>query len=454
MSEELFDKYLSDTLTANEEEQLHDLLQDETYGQALVEYALEMYTNTRTANDLLNGNTSKERKELIKQHQEPIPLARYLMMATGVAAAVIFSLWVLKPVKKDKAEVSRIGEKANIIHGGKFRVGDSIKTSKLTHFEFMDGSKIKLSGEVSVISEKKIHLKSGKISVNAVKQQGEELVILTDDASVSVLGTSFTVTKEAPSTSVEVSEGKVRFTHKDDSIELPGGFGAETFKGKIVSSAKGLNHVKHLIYKSLLLSDPTLKMFSPMENTHPLQVLGLNTESKPVSGKLVNGRNSFTRALQSGAMEIPGTESFNLDMPCTIGAWVTIGEFENYPPILTKGDNAWRVQMNVNGKRFHVGFGANKQFINSKKFIEAGKWYFVTFVGEVGHVKVYVNGALENEKEIDSYNFKNDSTIMIGGNKTVPHRNFNGLIGDTFILQRALSSSEVKKVYEQGKSIK
>lgn len=447
-NEELFDKYLSDTLTSHEEEELYGLLKDGGIGQQLVEYSLETFANVKTADDLLKGNTSQEKSELLKQHQESAPFLKYLTIAASIAAMLFAGFWVSRPQSIENTEISKVGEKVNIVHGGKFRLGDSIKTTKPTHFELMDGSKIKLFGEVIVQSEKLLYLKSGYININAVPQADGQLVVKTDNAEAAVLGTSFTLRKLEESTALEVSEGKVKFKHNEESIVLTGGFAAITYNGEIFSSKKGLLHVNHLIYSSILTSDSSLKLFTPMENTDPLKAYGFPpTSCKLVSGNFVKGRNPFTRALKNGILEILGSETFSLKMPCSIGVWVNIGEFENYPSILTKGDDAWRVQMNVNGKRFHVGFGDNKQFINSKKFIELNKWYFLTFVATKNNVKVYVNGALEDEKEIDSYNFENESTIMIGGNKIVPDRNFNGLIGNTFILQRELSRFEVKSLY-------
>ncbi|MCM8543173.1 MAG: FecR domain-containing protein [Lentisphaeraceae bacterium] len=451
-NEDLFDKYLSNTMTAGEEQELYDLLKDDEISQQLVEYSLEIFTNVKTANDLLKGNTSKQRNDILKQHQQAFPIKKYLTVALSVAAMLVSGLWLSRPVLIADAEISKIGEKANIVHGGKFRPGDKIKTTKPTHFEFMDGSKIKLFGEVVVQNEKQIYLKSGYITINAVHQIGGALYVITDNAKAEVLGTSFTLRNNDNETALEVSEGKVLFSHKEHSETFSAGFAAVTFNGKIVSSQKGLKHVNHLIYSSILTSDSTLKLFTPMENTDPLKAIGFPPSScKLVSGSFVKGKNQFTRALKNGILEIQGSENFDMAVPCSIGVWVKIRDFENYPPILTKGDDSWRVQMNVNGKRFHIGFGDNKQFINSKKFVELDKWYFMTFVASKDSVKVYVNGELENEKAFDSYSFKNDSTIMIGGNKTVPERNFAGLIGNAFILRRELSPSEVNSLYNRYK---
>ena len=447
-NEALFDKFLNDTLSTNEERTLYDLLKDDSTCQQLVEYSLEIFTNVKTAQDLLNGNTSKEKSELVKRYQESIPFKKYLSIASSIAALILIGLWVSRPVKIENAEISKVGEKANIVHGGRLRLGDNIKSTKLTHFELMDGSKIKLFGEVTIQSEKLILLKSGYLSINAVAQTNGSLVVKTDNAEAEVLGTSFTMSKINDETALEVSEGKVQFRHEGSSKSFSSGFAALTYKGKIISSKKGLNHVNHKIYSLMLSTDPAIKLFTPMENTDPLKVIGFPSGScKLVRGSFVKGKSKFTRALKNGILEVKGSENFDMSMPCSIGLWVNISDFENYPPILTKGDDAWRVQMNVNGKRFFIGFGDNKQFINSKKFLELNKWYFLTFVATKEKVQVFVNGELENEKKIGSYNFINDSPIMIGGNKTAPDRNFTGRIGSTFILQRALLEQEVKALY-------
>jgi len=385
----------------------------------------------------------------IKDNKESAPLLKYLSITAFFIAVIILGFWLTRPLTKTKIEISRVGEKANVIHGGKLRIGDSIQTEKVTHFEFIDGSKIKLLGELEVKSAKVIYLKSGEISVNAVPQGDEKLTLITDHAKSAVFGSSFTVKKLIGETILDVSEGKVEFDTGDKKEIVSGGLTAITYKGDIISSTKGVGHVKFLVYKRELTSDSSLKFFAPFENQDPLKIIAYPGKSLSfISGKFVNGRKPFVRALENGTLEIKGSESFNLNMPCTVGAWVKVSEFKNYPSILTKGNNAWRIQMNINGKRIHCGFGNKDQFINGKKFVELNQWIFITFVGTGNKVKVYVNGELENEQVIDAYNLNNDSAIMIGGNKIVPEQSFSGQIGNTFILEREMSHSEVKSIYD------
>ena len=74
----------------------------------------------------------------IKDNKESAPLLKYLSIIAFFIAVIILGFWLTRPLTKTKIEISRVGEKANVIHGGKLRIGDSIQTEKVTHFEFIE----------------------------------------------------------------------------------------------------------------------------------------------------------------------------------------------------------------------------------------------------------------------------------------------------------------------------
>jgi ferric-dicitrate binding protein FerR (iron transport regulator) len=94
--------------------------------------------------------------------------------------------------------------------------------------EFNDGSKVVISGNsmltISDLGQKKLRLKEGGFSANVERQpEGRPMLVHTRSAVLEVLGTRFSVDTELASTTLTVSEGRVRATRLSDgsSIDVP-----------------------------------------------------------------------------------------------------------------------------------------------------------------------------------------------------------------------------------------
>ena len=94
--------------------------------------------------------------------------------------------------------------------------------------EFMDGSKVTMSGNsmltISDQGQKELHLREGNISANVSPQPaGRPLLVHTRSAVLEVLGTQFEVEAAIASTTLNVSEGKVRVRRLTDgsTVDVP-----------------------------------------------------------------------------------------------------------------------------------------------------------------------------------------------------------------------------------------
>ncbi|MCM8529628.1 MAG: FecR domain-containing protein [Lentisphaeraceae bacterium] len=439
MSEDLFDKYLNNSLSESEEKQLHDLLQDDQAGAEFVDYCLEMHASAQVASDLLEGKTSQSRLDT-----KTISFHKHLPKVLALAAALILVLWVSrpKPVEPTLTKNRSLESNSNLLTSGM-----KITTEKYAPYKLDDGSKIEILGNAKVRSNKEIFLKSGIVIVTAQKQINGQLKVVTEDATATVVGTQFTVRKLNYGTSLEVSEGTVAFTHKDKQETLTEGEAAIASSGKIIKSKKGLNYLRYKLYTDSIRQDKSLKFFMNMEKEKLLEVQGFTKgRAELTDGHFVDGRTPFTKALK-GVIRINNSVDFNLSLPATYGAWISMSEASPMGAILTKGDTSFRLQLCNEGQRLHAGFGRSMNAIDGDSYMPLKKWHFVTFSSDGDKARLYINGQLESERKIFASRFKNEFPIMIGTNAQVPERIFTGLISEPFIIQRALSATEIRQLY-------
>jgi ferric-dicitrate binding protein FerR (iron transport regulator) len=118
----------------------------------------------------------------------------------------------------DGGRVVRDLEAGSSLRGGTL---ESLSADSWAVLTFRDGSTVTVSGRsVLTISEgrqKELHLREGSVSVNVAPQpRGRPMLICTPTARLEVLGTQLSVDAEQTSTTLRVSEGRVRVTRLAD----------------------------------------------------------------------------------------------------------------------------------------------------------------------------------------------------------------------------------------------
>ena len=91
--------------------------------------------------------------------------------------------------------------------------------------QFEDGSTVMISGTslltIAELEQKELRLREGRFSANVVPQpDGKPMLIHTRSALLKVLGTQFDIEADLASTSLNVSEGKVRVQRLSDGREV------------------------------------------------------------------------------------------------------------------------------------------------------------------------------------------------------------------------------------------
>jgi ferric-dicitrate binding protein FerR (iron transport regulator) len=133
------------------------------------------------------------------------------------------------------------GKKGPANAGAKLASGDWVETTSKTGqavVEFSDGSRLVLGAEtlveVGMADGKRVSLKHGALAAQVARQPaGEPMIFLTPLADARVLGTRLSLSVNAASTRLEVREGKVKVTRRDDnnSVEIGAGQFVQVSKG-------------------------------------------------------------------------------------------------------------------------------------------------------------------------------------------------------------------------------
>jgi hypothetical protein len=161
------------------------------------------------------------------------------------------------------------------------------------------------------------------------------------------------------------------------------------------------------------------------------------------SGKLggaikLDGQGSFVR--------ITNRAAFNMGNQVTVAGWVNVHSVPSeWMAIATKGDNAWRLSMMMQERRFHFSVNDwNLVQLNGNVVVEPDTWHHVAGVYDGREIRLYVDGKLDSKQSWTQGIGRNNAEVLIGENAERKGRCFDGLLEDVRIYNYALSQSEIK----------
>ncbi len=134
------------------------------------------------------------------------------------------------------------GKRSPAALGDKLASGDAVETVGKTGqavVEFNDGTRLVLGADtivdsIKIADGKRVSLKQGVLAAQVAKQPvGEPMLFVTASAEARVLGTRLTLSVTSSFTRLEVREGKVKITRKDDGASV------EVGAGQVVQAGKG-----------------------------------------------------------------------------------------------------------------------------------------------------------------------------------------------------------------------
>jgi len=175
--------------------------------------------------------------------------------------------------------------------------------------------------------------------------------------------------------------------------------------------------------------------------------------------KWVNGKYGKCIEFTSGSyVEVKEIPSYDFSEAVSLMAWVNTNNVTTWARIIDKSqwqDNGWDLALSQVTRaplfEFFVNNTTSQALANTR--VDDGKWHFVagTFGRKI--LRIYVDGAKENEvSSTGSVNIKtNDWPIRIGveanNSKGQP---YVGMIDEVAIFNRELSPDEIQNIYQNG----
>ena len=445
--EELFDKFLNSTLTKSEEIQFESLLQDEETAREFVEYTVEMRDYVAIAAKIEESTPRKtvRKKRVVKKRRSLIPV----LSLCAAATLVVFFYLKPSPITMEEGALYSVhNEKKGELTDPQLDVemialkGTTLKFEDQTSIEFGDNTRFKFTS----FEPKTIFLISGSINANVAKQENGYMSIQTVDGTVKVLGTEFIVSKSY-STMLNVSEGKVAVSNEKSEALVTSGKAALMKKGMTIVSgnADELPKLRWESWSREFRKDKDLRFYINFEKG--LKNLAKNKfsyEPALLSGNASEGRFKGKKALSHGIVEFKNSREYKIPGEITVFSWFKLEEKSSHSPLITQGDNYWRMQLGLNRLTPHVGYG--KKFSDGPDEVEFNKWHLMTAVFTDNRATIYFNGV--EVASLDKDVVSDGHPIQIGGNAQNPERLFKGQICEAGLLERALTQEEIRDLFE------
>ena len=459
---ELFDKFLNDELTDDEAFELATMLEDKEVGRELVHYIAET-----------QGIVSVGRK--IISHSQPLrtPKSKVICIISALAASLLIAFILLSKSSEDKIEEKQFladaqlwiteGSKCFLLEEGKTRLmkvneaigkGDEILAENTVKLKLQDNSHLILAPDSrirvdSIENDKDFHLIQGTVSFKIIPQKNYRYGCSTEDFKVYALGTEFTVRKMLSSSFVKVTESKVKVLKGASEFVLEENDEAVANSNELISSVqnKNYNYEKWKKWSQSFRQDPDILAYVSFNEKQDVLTQGF--ENPTLNGRLTSGRWLLKSAMK-GKYIFPNSTNIK-SSELTLFTWFKLQKRTDHPPLITKGDDSWRLQLDGAGQLIDMS-DANMEEDSpafGKTPIKLNTWYLACGVFTKNKMKLYLNGKLEDESISTNRNF-NVFPFVIGGNFQKV-RTFNGVIDEAAIIRRALTEKEILDIYLNGK---
>ena len=140
--------------------------------------------------------------------------------------------------------------------------------------------------------------------------------------------------------------------------------------------------------------------------------------------------------------------AYNLSM----SAWINPTSYPSERATILVNSAAYYLSLSSDGSVQTYWYGRTPAGYHSSGagVVPLNKWTHVSAVWSASDVKIYVNGILRNTVSIANEPGNNPNNVIIGAQSLA--RQFRGSISDVYVHSRALSSEEVKSLFESSKS--
>jgi hypothetical protein len=99
--------------------------------------------------------------------------------------------------------------------------------------------------------------------------------------------------------------------------------------------------------------------------------------------------------------------------------------------------------------RAHIGLPDGLHYFDGSTSILTQTWYHVAMTYDGSYLKLYVNGSLDGSASLSGAIITSSEKLLIGGSVPGPW-DYNGLVDELSIYNRALSQTEIQAIYNAG----
>jgi hypothetical protein len=137
----------------------------------------------------------------------------------------------------------------------------------------------------------------------------------------------------------------------------------------------------------------------------------------------------------------------------TAAAWVTIRSIPTaWACVIAKGEYSWRISNENLDPRFHFGitiWSASNPSISGPTLVGYDEWHHVAGTYDGERINVYLDGSVDATVATTSPIGVNAANVLIGENPEAAGRNWDGMIDDVRLYNRALSQAEISELMPQ-----
>ena len=167
------------------------------------------------------------------------------------------------------------------------------------------------------------------------------------------------------------------------------------------------------------------------------------------SGKICNG-GSFDGS--NDYIEVPDDGSLDIRQYLTVMAWIRpdIIPASGLKSIVSKDEN-YEFHINSAGRIYWwwQNSGGTVRSFTSTTTLSAGSWYHVAIVYEPGSQRILINGVERGSRSYNENLINNNDPLHIGADQYFAGREFDGLIDEVKIFERALTTEEINDYYNR-----
>lgn len=138
----------------------------------------------------------------------------------------------------------------------------------------------------------------------------------------------------------------------------------------------------------------------------------------------------------------------------TIAGWFRVDGFTDaWQALISKGENN-NFRIHRHSFTNNIAYVGGNPDVQTTQNINDGQFHHIVAITKEGsHKSIYIDGVLANSSNIGTTITDTGADLYIGNNSNVPNREWNGVIDDMAIWNRALEPCQATYLYSSGRSI-